>query len=159
MQQPRRALREFSRVASILAWLAAGQNPAAGQEGLTAPTGEHSLPAARIDGTGPGWEALGPDQFSGVNGDADTWTWQGTVLRSSGLPIGVIRTRRTFTNFELVVEWRHLRAGGNSGVFAWVPANALQGLPPGKLPDAGIEVQILDHAYRQQYERVVHHSR
>jgi hypothetical protein len=153
MQQPLRAVRKFSRVALTLAWLATGWTHAAGQEPPAAPAEEPSLPAARIDGIGPGWEALGPEHFTGVNGDADTWTWHGTMLRSSGLPIGVIRTRRALTNFELVVEWRHLRAGGNSGVFVWVPATALQGLPPGKLPDAGIEVQILDHAYRQQYER------
>lgn len=152
MQQPRCVWRGYTWLVLTVAWLATGEAHVAGQ-GTPAATAEgSSLPAARVDGTGPGWEALGPDDFTGVNGDADTWTWQGTMLRSSGLPIGVIRTRRTFTNFELVVEWRHLRAGGNSGVFAWVPANALQGLPPGKLPDAGIEVQILDHAYRQQYE-------
>lgn len=110
------------------------------------------LPRACIDGTGPGWRELGPDDFTGVNGDADTWTWQGDLLRSSGMPIGVMRTRQVYTNFELVVEWRHLHAGGNSGMFAWVPMKALQGLAPGKLPGYGIEVQMLDHGYRQQHE-------
>jgi hypothetical protein len=153
MQQPGRARREVTCGALILAWLMAGGIHSAEQERPAEEAEERSLRAARIDGTGPGWEALGPEQFTGVNGDADTWTWQGTMLRSSGLPIGVIRTRHTFTNFELVVEWRHLRAGGNSGLFVWVPPNALQRLPAGKLPDAGIEVQILDHAYRQQYEQ------
>lgn len=126
----------------------------AGQTGVSsAADGRGTPPAARIDGTEPGWRPLGPDDFAGVNGDADTWVWQGDLLRSSGTPIGVIRTRQVFTNFELVLEWRHLRPGGNSGVFAWVPARALEGLPPGKLPGSGIEVQILDHAFRQQYEQ------
>jgi hypothetical protein len=110
-------------------------------------------PVAWIDGTGPGWRPLGADDFVGVNGNADTWIWQADLLRSSGVPIGVIRSRHVFTNFELVVEWRHLRAGGNPGIFAWVPPKALVGLPAGKLPDSGIEVQILDHGYTQQYEK------
>jgi len=77
-------------------------------------------PRAFIDGTGPGWRTLGPGDFAGVNGNPDTWTWEGNFLRSTGVPIGVMRTRDSFTNFELVIEWRHLKAAGNSGVFAWV---------------------------------------
>ena len=30
-------------------------------------------------------------------------------------------TRRLVEDFELELEWRHLRAGGNSGVFAESP--------------------------------------
>jgi hypothetical protein len=110
-------------------------------------------PRAFVDATGPGWRTLGEADFTGVNGDADTWTWKDGVLTCSGKPIGVNRTREKFTNFELVVEWRHLKAAGNSGVFAWVPDEALQGLPPDKLPEWGIEVQMLDHGYTQQYEQ------
>ena len=112
----------------------------------------HSEPAARIDGVGPGWVALGENDFADVNGTPDTWSFHGGLIRTTGEPIGVIRTRRAYTNFELVVEWRHLTVGGNSGMFAWVPADALADLPPGELPDAGIEVQMLDHGYREQYE-------
>lgn len=109
-------------------------------------------PAARIDGAGPGWVALGEQDFVDVNGAPDTWTFDGELIRTTGEPIGVIRTRREYTNFELVVEWRHLTPGGNSGIFAWVPPDAIDDLPPGELPDAGIEVQMLDHGYRAQYE-------
>jgi len=109
-------------------------------------------PRAFIDGAGPGWRALGPEDLADVNGEGDTWTWADGVLRCSGKPIGVRRTRATFTNFELVVEWRHLRPGGNSGVFVWVPPEALDGLKPDALPGQGIEVQMLDHAFREQYE-------
>jgi hypothetical protein len=108
-------------------------------------------PRAFIDGTGPGWRTLGPDDFAGVNGNTDTWTWDGGLLRSTGVPIGVMRTRDIFINFELVVEWRHLKAAGNSGVFAWVPMKALDGLPPDQLPKWGIEVQMLDHGYHQYH--------
>jgi len=64
-----------------------------------------------------------------------------------------MRTRQKFTNLEMVVEWRMMRAAGNSGVFVWVPDEALAGLKPDGLPEYGIEVQMLDHGYREQYEK------
>jgi len=97
-------------------------------------------PKAFIDGTGPGWRTLGPNDFARVNDRPDTWRWDGDVLTSTGVPIGVLRTRDEFANFELVIEWRHLKSAGNSGVFAWVPMKALDGLPPDDLPKWGIEV-------------------
>ena len=90
--------------------------------------------------------------FAGVNGNPDTWTWKDGRLLCSGRPIGVLRTRQKFTNVEMVVQWRHLRSAGNSGVFVWVPDEALEQLEPDKLPQYGIEVQMLDHGYREQYE-------
>nr|CAA9234601.1 conserved hypothetical protein-putative membrane lipoprotein [uncultured Armatimonadetes bacterium] len=111
-----------------------------------------NLPKAFIEGTGPGWKALGQADFVNVNGQPDTWAWQGDLLRCSGQPVGVLRTRQPFTNFELVVQWRHLKAAGNSGVFVWVPEASLKDLKPGALPH-GVEVQILDHGYTEQYEK------
>ena len=108
---------------------------------------------AFIDGTGPGWRTLGESDFAGVNGNADTWTWREGVLVSTGIPIGVLRTQQKFTNVEIVVEWRHLKPAGNSGVFVWVPDHALAQLKPGALPEYGIEVQMLDHAFRDQFEK------
>lgn len=112
-----------------------------------------NLPKAFVDGTGPGWRALGEGDFTNVNCYPDTWTWKNDLLSSTGKPIGVMRTRQMFTNFELVVEWRHLRAAGNSGVFVWVPEVALKDLKPDVLPGYGIEVQMLDHGYTAQYEQ------
>lgn len=114
---------------------------------------QENLPQAYLDGTGPGWRTLGAADFALVNSDPDTWTWKDDLLVSTGKPIGVLRTRQTFTNFELVVQWRHLRAAGNSGVFVWVPWEALQDLKPDNLPKFGIEVQMLDHGYKEQYEK------
>jgi hypothetical protein len=111
------------------------------------------LPKAFLDGTGPGWKAMGERDFADVNGDPETWTWEGDLVRCSGQPVGVIRTRKPYANFELVAQWRHLKPGGNSGIFVWAPEAALGGLEPGKLPRGGIEVQVLDHAYTEQYER------
>ena len=42
---------------------------------------------------------------------------------------------------------------GNSGVFVWAPEEALKDLKPDKLPRGGIEVQMLDHGYTEQYEK------
>lgn len=119
----------------------------------TEPQGTSAVTRAFIDGSGPGWKTLGENDFAGVNGNADTWTWKEGLLVSTGMPIGVLRTRQKYTNFEMVIEWRHLKPAGNSGVFVWVPEQALAQLKSGVLPDYGIEVQMLDHAFRDQYEK------
>lgn len=110
-------------------------------------------PKAYIEGTEPGWVSLGEENFLNVNGRPETWAWKDGLLSCTGEPIGVLRSRRKFTNFELVVQWRHLRSGGNSGVFVWVPEEVLQDLKSGVLPKFGIEVQMLDHGYTEQYEK------
>lgn len=112
-----------------------------------------ALPKACIDGTGPGWRTLGGDDFTNVNCDPDTWTWEEGAARCTGQPVGVIRTKQPLTNFELVAQWRHETFGGNSGVFVWTSDAALEGLKPGSLPRGGIEVQVLDNGYEQQYEQ------
>ena len=111
------------------------------------------LPKAFIDGAGPGWRALVKEDFTNVNCYPETWAWKDGVISCTGRPIGVTRTQQTFTNFEQVVEWRHLRSGGNSGVFVWVSDEALKDLKPGALPGYGIEVQMLDHGFADQYEK------
>jgi len=112
-----------------------------------------SLPKAFVDGTGPGWQELGEADFTNVNCKPETWAWKDGLLSCTGEPVGVMRTKKQYTNFELVAQWRHLRPAGNSGIFVWATEEALTGLEPGKLPKGGIEVQILDHAFRDQYEK------
>lgn len=111
-----------------------------------------NLPRAFLDGEGPGWKALTGEDFANVNCEADTWNWEEGFAHCTGQPVGVTRTKKQYTNFELVVEWRHLRSGGNSGVFVWVPEKSLKALGPGKLPH-GIEVQVLDHGYAESYQK------
>jgi hypothetical protein len=113
-----------------------------------------SAPKAFIDGSGLGWRALTEADFTNVNCEPGTWTWTNGLIRCTGEPIGVIRTRQAVTNLELVVEWRHLKSGGNSGVFFWATPESIAALErgEGRLP-AGIEVQILDHGYKEQFER------
>lgn len=113
---------------------------------------ENQRARAFLDGTEPGWVELTEADFVHVNGAADTWSWRQGVLYCTGTPVGVLRTAKEYENFELMVEWRHLREGGNSGVFVWVPPSSLTDLPPGKLP-SGIEVQVLDHGYAEQYQQ------
>jgi len=110
------------------------------------------LPKATIDGTGPGWRTLGKDDFVNVNCHDDTWSFEDELIKCTGQPVGVMRTKDKVTNFELVVQWRHLKPAGNSGVFVWVPEQSLEGLQPGRLPH-GIEVQILDHGFKENYEK------
>lgn len=110
-------------------------------------------PRAFIDSSGPEWVQLLEKDFADVNGNEETWEWEGDLLKTTGKPIGVYKTKKQFTNFELVVEWRHMEFGGNSGCFAWVPPAVLEGLPKGKLPGGGIEVQMLDHGYAVNYKK------
>lgn len=79
-------------------------------------------------------------QWVNVNTDPDTWHVEKKILVCSGQPIGVMRSAKQYENFILHIEWMHLEAGGNSGVFVWSNAN-----PPesGRLPD-GVEVQMLE---------------
>jgi hypothetical protein len=112
-----------------------------------------TLPKAFIDGTGQGWRPLGSQDFENVNCDKETWTWKDGEVHCTGQPIGVCRTTKEYTNFELVAQWRHKQSAGNSGIFVWAPPEALEGLKPNKLPGAGIEVQVLDHGYAEQYEQ------
>ena len=75
-----------------------------------------------------------------VNTDEDTWTVRDGLLICSGRPIGVMRTDRQYENFLLHIEWRHMEAGGNSGVFAWSTGT----VPEGKRLPKGMEVQMLE---------------
>lgn len=110
-------------------------------------------PKAFIDGVGPGWKDLGEKDFVKVNCDDDTFTWKEGEVHCTGKPVGVIRTAKPVTNFELVAQWRHLKSGGNSGIFVWASEEALTGLKPNSLPPGGIEVQVLDHGYTEQFEK------
>jgi hypothetical protein len=111
-----------------------------------------ATPLAVINGKEPGWRPLGEEDFVNVNCAAETWSWSNDVAHCTGQPVGVMRSTKQYGNFELLVEWRHLKAAGNSGVFVWTPEGSLTDLAPGRLPH-GIEVQVLDLGYAEQYEK------
>jgi Domain of Unknown Function (DUF1080) len=108
---------------------------------------------AMIEGTGPDWKELKGADFENVNCAPDTWTWKGGEVHCTGKPVGVTRSKKPYTNFELVAQWRHLKSAGNSGIFVWAKEASLTDLKPGTLPRGGIEVQVLDHGYAEQYEK------
>ena len=72
-----------------------------------AATPQPTTPRATIDGTGPGWRSLGEADFANVNCNPDTWSWKDGEAHCTGQPVGVIRSQKPLTNFELVAEWRH----------------------------------------------------
>ena len=121
--------------------------PAPASDELSRPT------EASLSGMGPGWRSLAEEDFVNVNCDPRTWSWKDGVLHGTGQPDGVIRTRKPFTNFELVAQWRVLRSGGSSGIVVWTKEEYLTGLKPGAYMRGGIEVQILDHGFTEQYEK------
>lgn len=79
-------------------------------------------------------------QWINVNTEKSTWKRDGDELICHGNPIGVVRSAEKFENFMLHVEWKHMEAGGNSGIFVW--SNAIPG-EKNRLPD-GVEVQMLE---------------
>ena len=76
-----------------------------------------------------------------VNTDKDTWTVRDGMIVCKGLPIGVMRTDKQYENFILHIEWMHMTAGGNSGVFAWSEGDVPK---KGERLPKGLEVQMLE---------------
>ncbi len=120
---------------------------------------------AFIDGEGPGWRSLGGDDFTNVNCNPDTWEWKEGHAYCTGKPIGVIRTKKTFKNFELVAQWQHKKSAGNSGIFIWATDDGMKDLKPDDLPKDGYRGAgarpWLSRAIRaeigRQEGRLVHH--
>jgi hypothetical protein len=111
----------------------------------------HAEPLPRAHISGEGWTALTLADFVVVNGEADTWTERDGVIHGTGKPNGGARTQKQYTNFEMVLEWKHHVQAGNSGLFVWCPESAFTDLPKGTLPRSGIEVQVLDLGLETQW--------
>lgn len=79
-------------------------------------------------------------EWINVNTAPDTWSRHKDELVCTGKPIGVMRSKKQYENFILHVEWKHMEAGGNSGVFIW--SDAIPGAE-NRLPN-GVEVQMLE---------------
>ena len=82
-----------------------------------------------------------------VNTADDTWSVRDGLLVCSGHPIGVMRSEKQYENFLLHVEWKHLEAGGNSGVFAWSEGT----VPESRELPKGMEVQMLELDWPNQH--------
>jgi hypothetical protein len=118
------------------------------------PSKNHAAVQPWVDDLAPGWRALGADDFTRVNSAEDTWSWEGDVLHCTGRPVSVLRSTKEYSNFELVVEWNHLKPAGNSGVFVWATPESIDALTSAGKPGLpkGVEVQVLDHGYTEKVQ-------
>ncbi|MCY2953911.1 MAG: DUF1080 domain-containing protein [Planctomycetota bacterium] len=82
-----------------------------------------------------------------VNCAPGTFTVRDGIIVSTGIPTGVMRTAKQYENFILEVEWRHMKAGGNAGVFVWADPLTAVGQPFTR----AIEVQVLDGTNSENY--------
>jgi hypothetical protein len=82
-----------------------------------------------------------------VNCGPSTWSVRDAMIVCTGKPTGVLRTERQYENFVLELEWRHMVAGGNAGVFVWSDALTAPGVPFTR----SIEVQVLDGRNSETY--------
>ena len=105
--------------------------------------------AADNDGFVPLFNGRDLTGWVNANCAPETWSVRDGVIHCTGKPTGAMRTTRHYENFILEAEWRHLSSGGNSGVFIWGTPIAAPGVPFLR----GIEVQVLDHGYAEQYEK------
>jgi hypothetical protein len=138
----------------VLGLSASAQNAAQSETPQPAPQSGHSGPShirAFVDEESPGWVTLGQSDFTAVNSAEDTWSWEKNLLHCTGKPVSVLRTAKEYKNFEMVVEWSHLKFGGNSGVFVWTTPESIEKLTAAGKPGLpkGIEVQVLDHGYTE----------
>ena len=102
----------------------------------------HGL-AAQEEGFLPLFNGRDLSGWMNVNCAPETWSVSNGMIHCTGLPTGALRTIRQYENFILELEWRHLRSGGNSGVFIWSSPIAAPGVPFLR----AIEVQVLDHGF------------
>jgi len=84
-----------------------------------------------------------------VNTSKQTWTVRDGLLVCSGHPIGVLRSAKQYENFILHIEWMHMEAGGNSGVFIWSAGT----VPKGRRLPKGLEVQMLELQWVNLHKR------
>jgi 3-keto-disaccharide hydrolase len=87
--------------------------------------------------------------WTNVNTADDTWSVRDGMIVCKGHPIGVMRSDRQYENFLLHIEWRHMEAGGNSGVFLWSEGT----VPEGKRLPKGMETQMLELEWVNLHKR------
>lgn len=75
-----------------------------------------------------------------VNCAPETFTVRDGIIVSTGIPTGMLRTDQQYENFILEMEWKHIKPGGNAGLFVHGDPLTAPGTPFAR----GIEVQILD---------------
>jgi hypothetical protein len=87
------------------------------------------------------------DGWVNVNCAPETWTVRDGMILCTGIPMGVLRTERHYENYILELEYRHMKAGGNAGLF--IHSDPLPA--PGQPFTRSIEIQILDGRDTENY--------
>lgn len=85
--------------------------------------------------------------WANVNCADSTWRVRDGMIICSGIPTGLLRTQRQYENFIMEVEFRHMRAGGNAGIFVWSDPLPVKGQPFTR----SVEVQVMDGAEGDWY--------
>jgi hypothetical protein len=78
-----------------------------------------------------------------INVASDTFSVSNGVIVSTGFPTGLFRTDRQYENFIIELEWRHMKSGGNAGLFVWSDGLPARGAPFPR----GMEIQMLDNGF------------
>jgi Domain of Unknown Function (DUF1080) len=110
------------------------------------------LHAAEEDGFTPLFNGKDLTGWVNVNCAPDTWSVRDGIIYCTGKPTGALRTERQYENFTMEVEWRHMKSGGNAGIFIWASPEAAPGVPFLR----SIEVQVLDHGYGNTAAHTTH---
>lgn len=95
---------------------------------------------SREDGFVPLFNGVDLDGWQNVNCAPSTWQAREGVIYCTGIPTGELRTEKQYQNFILELEWRHLRPGGNAGLFVWSDPLTARGQPFTR----SVEVQVMD---------------
>lgn len=82
-----------------------------------------------------------------VNCAPETFTVKDGLIVSTGIPTGVLRTDKQYENYILELEWKHIKPGGNAGLFVHSDDITALGQPFTR----AIEVQILDGRNSESY--------
>lgn len=106
-------------------------------------------PKPDVDGFVPMFNGRDLTGWTNINCAPETWSVRDGKIYCTGKPVGGLRTLRQYENFIVELEWRHLQRSGNSGFFAWGSSINAPGVPFLR----GIEVQMLDHGYAEDFEK------
>src|SRR5688572_21286260 len=75
--------------------------------------------AADDEGYVPLFNGRDLSNWTNVNVAPETFTVRDGIIVSTGIPTGVMRTKRMYENFIVELEWRHMKEGGNAGFFIY----------------------------------------
>jgi hypothetical protein len=103
------------------------------------------LHGADDDGFVPLFNGRDFSNWTNVNVAPETFTVRDGIIVSTGIPTGVMRTKRMYENFIAELEWRHMKEGGNAGFFIYSGPVTAVGQPFTK----GMEIQIIDRDHPQ----------